>query len=258
MAAGGRLCAPPDDLRLGVFQHIGWYLTRGGRLYVDAWEPKLPLSFETTALLAFLLNGDMRLFHLLNVVLMVAVTVGILVLVGRLTYHVTGNPVASVVAGLSMYLLPGFAIRPAYGFKAKYLLLFAGLLAIYLSLRDYYLASGVAAAASVGYWQLGAIFPLVVLGLALDRRGSGALAEVVVGGPAFTAAMLFPVAVVWHSGSELVAQAVLIPLLVANEASLGEKLFAGVVHFKWASPFVLLGTYGVWRGTVVDRRTPDW
>jgi hypothetical protein len=28
----------------GIYQHIGWYLTNGGALYIDAWEPKLPLS----------------------------------------------------------------------------------------------------------------------------------------------------------------------------------------------------------------------
>lgn len=28
----------------GMYQHIGWSLTNSGALYIDAWEPKLPLS----------------------------------------------------------------------------------------------------------------------------------------------------------------------------------------------------------------------
>jgi hypothetical protein len=255
IAGYDRLPMTPDA---GIFQHIGWYLTEGGRLYVDAWEPKLPLSFETTAILATLSGGDMRLFHLMNVGLMVAVTVGIVALVGLLAFELTGDGYASILAGFSMYLLAGFAVRPAYGYKAKYLLLFTGLLAVYLFLHDHPLASGAAAAASVGYWQLGAIFPLLVVGLAVGRRERDVLAAVVIGGVAFTAAMLVPVVALWNSGSEMVAQALVIPMLVDNEASLGEKVLAGVLHFKWASPFVLVGAYGAWRGSLADRNHRNW
>lgn len=249
---------PPMTPDAGIFQHIGWYLVHGGRLYVDAWEPKLPLSFETTAALALISGGDMTVFHYLNVVLMIGATVGTVVLVGLLTHYLTENPTAAVVASLSLYLLPGFAIRPVYGFKAKYMLIVAGLLAIYLALYGHYLASGAVAAASVGYWQLGAIFPIIVLGLALQERDWDALGSVVTGGFVFTTLMVAPVVLFWHSGSEMVAQAILIPLLSGNEASIGEKLLAGVLHFKWAAPLVLVGVYGAWRGTTVTRQRPDW
>jgi hypothetical protein len=229
----------------GIFQHIGWYVTQGGRLYVDAWEPKLPLSYETTGILAVLSSGDMYRLHLLSVLLMagsVCATVGLVVV---LVHDITGDDVAAMVAGLSLFLLPGFAVRPAYGFKAKYLLVLCGLLAIYLYTREYPALSGVAAAASVGYWQAAAIFPLIVVGLAIQQRDARALERVVAGGLGFTVVMLAPVFLLWHSASEMVVQVLLVPLRTEERTSLAARLIAGVVHFKWASPFVLLGGLGL-------------
>lgn len=236
---------PPMTPDAGVFQHIGWYLTRGGRLYVDAWEPKFPLSYETTGILALLSGGDMYRLHLLSVVLMIAAVCAIVGLVVILVYDITGDDVAAPLAGLSMFLLPGFAVRPAYGFKAKYLLVLCGLLAIYLYTHGYPALSGVAAAASVGYWQAGVIFPLIVVGLAIQQRDARALERVVAGGLGFTVVMLMPVFLLWHSASEMVVQVFLVPLQTEEPASLLARLVAGVVHFKWASPLVLLGGLGL-------------
>jgi len=236
---------PPMTPDAGIFQHLGWYLTRGGRLYVDAWEPKFPLSYETTGILALLSGGDMYRLHLLSVVLMIAAVCAAVGLVVILVYDITGDDLAAPLAGLSMFLLPGFAVRPAYGFKAKYLLLLCGLLAIYLYTHGYPALSGVAAAASVGYWQAGAIFPLIVVGLAIQQRDTRALERVVAGGLGFTVVMLMPVFLLWHSASEMVVQVFLVPLQTEEHASLFARLVAGVVHFKWASPFVLLGGLGL-------------
>lgn len=249
---------PPMAPDAAIFQHIGWVVARGGRLYVDAWEPKLPLPFQTTAALAVLAGGDMSLFHLLNIALMVFAAVGSMVLVGLLTHHITGDEGASLLAGLSLLLLPGYLIRPAYGFKAKYLLLFCGLLSIYLLLNDHPVASGAAAAASVGYYQLGVIFPLVVVGLAWQRSGVRTAGKVVASGIALTVLSFAPVLFVWHSASEFVAQAFVIPLAVGGGAGLLEKVLAGGVHFKWASPFVLVGGYGFISSVRDDLGTDHW
>lgn len=236
---------PPMTPDAGIFQHLGWYLTRGGRLYVDAWEPKLPLSYETTGALALLSGGDMYRLHLLSVVLMIGAVCAIVGLVVILVYDITGDDIAAPLAGLSVFLLPGFAVRPAYGFKAKYLLILCGLLAIYLYTRGYPALSGVAAAASVGYWQAGAVFPLIVVGLAIQQRDARALERVVAGGLGFTVVMLAPVFLLWHSASEMVVQVLLVPLQTDEQVSLFARVVAGVVHFKWASPFVLVGGLGL-------------
>jgi len=242
----------------GIFQQVGWYLTRGGRLYVDVWEPKLPLPFETTAVLALIAGGNMYFYHLLNVLLMILLAIGCVVLVGLLTFRLTADRYASTVAAFSLFLLPGFGVRPIYGFKAKYALLFAGLLAIYLFVTDRPVASGAAAAASVGYWQLGAIFPLVVVGLALQRRSRRAVAAVVSGGVIFTVLMILPVFFVWDAGSQMVAQAAVIPALVGSEAPVMTKILAGGEHFKWASPFIVVGTSGLVIALKDDLGARDW
>jgi hypothetical protein len=249
---------PPMSPDAGIFQHIGWVLTRGGQLYVDAWEPKLPLPFETTALLAMLSGGDMYLYHVLNVALMSVAAVGSMALIGLLTYRITSDRVPSLFAGFSPLLLPGFLVRPAYGFKAKYLLLFFGLLAVYLLLEGHPLASGVSAAASFGYYQLGVIFPLVVVGLAWQRRGPRTAGKVVAGGAALTLLSFAPVVLAWNSVSQLVAQALVIPAVVGGEAPLAKKLLAGGVHFKWASPFVLVGGYGFLRSVRGELGRKHW
>ncbi|WP_318568636.1 DolP-mannose mannosyltransferase [Salinigranum marinum] len=120
----------------GIYQHIGWYLANGGTLYIDAWEPKLPLSFEPTAVLSYLAGDDMYLYQLFNVVLMMLAVVAIVLLVGLLTHHLTNDAFPSVVAGLSMFLLPGFAVRPAYGFRWASVLVPVGLYGLLSRVKD--------------------------------------------------------------------------------------------------------------------------
>ncbi|MFC6825174.1 DolP-mannose mannosyltransferase [Halopelagius fulvigenes] len=243
----------------GIFQHIGWFLTRGARLYADAWEVKPPLSFETTGILALLAGGDVYLLHLLSVLLMMVVACSIVGLVAALVWHSTRDRFAASIAGFSMFLLPGFLVRPAYGFKAKYMVLFAGLVAIYAYTRGYPALSGAAAAASVGYWQAAIIFPCLVVGMALRDGDRTNLVRTVAGGVAFTAAMLLPVYLLWNSTSEMLVQAVLVPLTVGESTPLLNRLAGGVIHFKWASPFVLLGAAGLVRVAVdvlTDRNDP--
>ncbi len=71
-----------------------------------------------------------------------------------LVYDVTDDDLVAPLAG-AMFLLPLFVFTAAVGFGYVYGL--CGLLAIYLYTRGYPALSGVAAAASVGSWQAGAI-----------------------------------------------------------------------------------------------------
>ncbi|WP_435064337.1 DolP-mannose mannosyltransferase [Halobaculum sp. EA56] len=236
---------PPMTPDAGVFQQIGWYIAHGGRLYVDTWDPKPPLPFETTAALALVSGGNVYVHHLLSVALMVLVACGIVALVCLLCFDLTGDRYASALAGLSMLLLPGFFVRPVYGFKAKYPLLLAGLLAVYLYRRDRPALAGAAAAASVGYWQGALVFPCIVVGLAARTRDPRQVTRVVAGGVGFAALVVLPVVVLWRSVPEMIVQAVIVPLALPEEASLLEHVYGGVIHFKWASPLVLVGAWGL-------------
>jgi len=248
---------PPMTPDAAVFQHAGWFLTTGARMYADVWDVKPPLTYELTGLLALATGGDVYALHLASVAVMIFAACGVVVLVARLTYDLTDDAYASALSGLSVFLLAGFHVRPAYGFKARYFLLFAGLLAVYLYLRGAHVLSGVAAAASVGFWQAGVIFPLVVLGLAAQKRDGRAAARIVLGGVAFTALMLAPV-FAWGSMSEMIVQVVIVPLALPEETGVLPRAVAGVAHFKYASPLVVLGAYGLLRGATRRFGRTEW
>lgn len=69
-----------------------------------------------------------------------------------------------------MFLFAAFSIRLGYGFNTKYLLVPAGLLSIYLLFVDGRpFLSSIAVGVSVRFWQLRAVFPLILLGEAIRR-----------------------------------------------------------------------------------------
>lgn len=156
-----------------IFEYIGWYLTEGGRLYVDVWEVKPPLSFELLAVLAWLADGNVPLYHTLALAVTNAGVVGAGLGIGLVAYELTADEFASLASGLAWYALPAVTWRAAYGYKPKYLVVAAGLLAVYLALRDRPLAAGVAGAASVGFWQLALVFPLLSVVLVPDAAPGG-------------------------------------------------------------------------------------
>lgn len=237
---------PPITQDAALFQHAGWYLAHGGRLYTDVWDLKPPLTFEITAGVSLLVGGDPYWLHLLSVAAMMLSVCGIVVLIGLLTHHLTDDVHASLLAGVSMFLLAGFAVRPAYGFKSKYPMLLCGLLALYLFVSDRQTGAGVSAAASVGFWQLGAVFPLLLVGLALDRRDWQGLGRVAAGG-LVTSVLMFSPVLLWGSTSEMLVQTVLVPLSLPEETPFSMRLFGLAFHYKYAAPLVALGTYGLVR-----------
>jgi len=160
---------PPVRADNAVFQHMGWYMVRGGRLYAEVWEVKPPLSYETTALVALVFGGDVYRYHVATVVLTMCVAV--VVLVGLLAYDLTESEAAGFLAGLTVLVLLGYHLLAATGFKSKFYFLLAGLAGVYLARRGRYLWSGFATAASVGYWQVALVFPALVVGLVYQQGG---------------------------------------------------------------------------------------
>lgn len=191
-----------------IFEYVGWQVARGTTLYVETFEVKPPLSFETAAVLSVLAGDDQLLYHHLNVAATCLAAVVAVALVAECAYVFTGEPAAAVAAALSVYVLPEFALRSGFGFKAKYFVLAAGLLAVWLARAETDVVAratdgrlgrgasdalaGVAAAAAVGYWQLAAAVPVVVLAMAA-RRGRRAVGRVVAGGAVASLVVLAPV-----------------------------------------------------------------
>jgi len=248
---------PPPMKDSVIFEVYGWHLLRGRRLYTDLWEVKPPTSFQTTALLAALSGGDPLAYHYLVVAATGAAAVGCAAMVGVLVVEVTGDELAGLVGGLAAMVHPVVFMRAAYGFKSKYFFLLAGLLAVWLVLRERPLAAGVAASAAVGYWQLGVGFPLVVLALGFQRGGRRGAARVTAGGLAFAALTLGPVAL--RGGfTAMLAEAVVAPVAVGGSFGLRVQvrwLLDLLGPAKW---FVALGGAGVLASTVPPSGRRDW
>ncbi|MDZ7701426.1 MAG: DolP-mannose mannosyltransferase [Halobacteriales archaeon] len=241
-----------------IFEYIGWRLAEGGRLYVDVWEVKPPLSFELLGVLAWLAGGDVPLYHTLALAVTNAAVVGAGLVVGLVTYELTADEAASLAAGLAWYALPVVTWRAAYGYKPKYLVVAAGLFAVYLALRDRPLSAGVAGAASVGFWQLAVVFPAIALALVARRGTRRDVGRYLAGVAGLSALMLAPV-VYWGAVDELVAEAVLTPLLVTNDGgSIASQIGKTATLFGRTLPVALLGAFGIVAGTARAPRRRWW
>lgn len=223
-----------------IFEYIGWYLTQGNRLYIDVWEVKPPLAFEITAVLALVAGENVALYHVLNVLAnVVAIAVGAAAAAG-IVYELTDDALAAVVGGLAPFTLPMYFYRALIGFKSKYFVLAAGLVCLYLAYRDRPIASGVAGALAIGFWQLAVVFPLVALGLCWqggrDRAGRFVVAGVLAGW-----VVLVPV-VLWGAVPAMIAEVVLTPFIVTEGHTfvdrvgfivrlLGKTLLVAIVGF---------------------------
>lgn len=240
-----------------IFEYIGWYLTVGGRLYLDVWEIKPPLAFEIPALVTILAGGNVVLAHWLSVAVTVAFAIGGAVLVGALVVELTGDRSAAVLGGIALYTFPVYAWRTAFGFKVKYVVIFAGLLAIWLVLRDRFLVAGVSAGAAVGVWQLAVIFPALTVGLAMQRGGTTAVRRGIIGLAGSSAVILAPV-VLWGAVPAMVVETVFTPLLVTEGGTMLSRLHLAARMFGPVVPLVLLGAVGLVSMTVRSRRHDGW
>lgn len=247
---------PPMTRDAALFEHGGWYIANGAAMYHDIWDPKPPLAFEIPGVLA-VITDNLYALHLLNVALMCIAAIGSMVLVGLLTKHLTGDSSAATVAGLAMLVLPGILVRTTLGFKAKYLVIAFGLLAVSLALHRYPFWSGLVAAASTGVWQIAIIFPLVVFGIVLDRDERDQVLRVIAGVTVMVVVMLIPV-IKWGVVEAMIVQAGIAPFLLPEEFSIPVRLYWGVMHFKYGSVFVLLGVLGMYRFARSGILRRDW
>jgi len=241
-----------------IFEYVGWQVARGTTLYVETFEVKPPLSFETTAALSLLAGDDQLLYHHLNVAATCLAAVCVVVLVGELAHDATGEPAAAVAAGLSPYVLPQFALRSGFGFKAKYFVLATGLLAVWLARRERDGLAGAAAAASVGYWQVAVVFPVVVLAFAA-RRGRRAVGWVVAGGAVVSALVLAPVLLAGVDGVvAMLNQTVLVTTHAADDGSVLDRAVRVPGMLWWGRGLFAVGALGLALAATRDRDRAWW
>lgn len=226
-----------------LFQHGGWYVTRGATPYVDFWDLKPPLIYAVTTLLALLSGGDMAVLHILSVLVASAAIVAGVTLVGVVNYRLTGNGVASVAAGWAVFVVTTLFTYPWAGIRPKYMALCFGALALLLAVENRSLASGAAAAATAGFWHLGAPLAVLVTAMSYVDGGRSGLQRTLTGGIAVTALVVFPFALT-GSFVPLFVEVVLTPIYSAGSYSLVSRLLEPIYEIGWGVALFPVGVYG--------------
>ena len=244
---------PTTNIDAAFFQHAGWYVTQGSIPYADIWDIKPPLAIETTAVLAALVGGDPLSLHLSSVALVAGAAVGCSLLVGLLAHRLTGDGLAALLAGCTLLAMPAFYRLSANGFRPKYLTLLFGLGALVLALERRPLLAGTAAAASAGYWQYGAIFAILTLGIAVEHRDRRALARTALGMALVTAVAVVPIALSDALASMLV-EVVYVPLTTQGAQPITERLGKLVLYLAYALVPLAVGLSGLAAGRGEFRR----
>jgi hypothetical protein len=218
-----------------IFQHVGWYLTEGGRLYSHIFEIKPPVAHETTALLALLTGGDPKLLH----VAAIGLNIGAVIIsawgIATIVYNRTNDPVSATTAAVTLFILPFVLEGVWYGFKSKFYVLAFGVLTVVFSDEERWLAVGASSALAAGYWQIGIFFPFLALWLADNSDHPQALLRTVVGGVTIAVIAVAPI-VAWGGVGEMIAAVVVIPMVIGE----GTHAIAAIIPYEYGSAELVL------------------
>lgn len=200
------------------FLHGGWYMSTGARLYLDIWDINPPVPFEIGALLSFLTGGNTWAIYWLAVLTSILLGAGTVYLISALVHEMTGDKVAAFWAGLAILVVPGFHWNASAGIHPKYLVMFLGLLALFLAMRSRPFLSGVCIAVATLSWQLGVAFLPLALGLLLQHDREHWFKQVtryVLGGIFATILVLLPV-IVLSGIRPFLVETVVVPLKLSD------------------------------------------
>lgn len=242
----------PPMLDSIIFEYVGWYLSVGGRLYVDVWEVKPPLPYEITALLAVLAGGEPTTLHWLGVGVSAVAAIGSALVAGAVVKDLTGDEVAAFAAGAALYVLPAFHWRAGYGFKVKYLVPLLLLGSLYLARRDRYGTSGALAGAVAASWQIAVVVPVLAAAESARRGGRAAAGRSVVAAAGVVGLTFLPV-VAWGAVEAMVTETLLVPLLVGEDRTTLDQLRLARTLLGGALPVAALGIVGI---VLAVRRRP--
>lgn len=239
-----------------LFQHIGWYITQGGMVYVDAWEIKPPTIYWLAAGLAYLTGGDMYLLHIIGLILTSAAFVVGVVLVGVLTHRVTEDVLATYCAVGVLYTPALLYVIPSLGLGPKPFALVAACVAILLARDGRIVLASVAAALTASLWQMAVVIPFVVLLFAAgqpDRLRSLIRSIAAMG---LTAILVVLPAILSGATEEMIVQAIVIPLLVSEPTTVWNRMLTLVLGLGYATVLIPIAGVGLYR--VRDRLKDEW
>lgn len=250
------LGGPSLEIDTAFYEHAAWYMTQGGTPYLDIWDVKPPLTFETVAIFGFLSGGNISVLHALAVAATVLAGIGIVILVGILTHRITENEWAALSSSLALMTLGGFHYLASFGYRPKYFAVFFGLLAFYLYYGERPFLSGASAAAAAGYWQIAVVFPVSILGLYAGR--SRDVLYRVLGGMAAVAVLVVAPMIALGVAEPMFLQTVVAPLMVPEKSSALLALGRLPLIIKFAGVPAALGLYALLRYGRDYWRTAWW
>lgn len=229
----------PLDEDAALFLHAGWYINHGARLYIDIWDPKPPLTIETSAVLAWLSGGNLHTQYALGLLANMAGYAGLVLLVGAITLHYTDSYRASYTASVIFLLLAVCGFFPFPGYRIKSITLSLGLLGVHLHFHKRPFWSGVSVAASVGFWQPSIIFVLAVfVHQALEKEP---LWPLVCGASTITI-ILLPIAL-WQAIPAMLEEAILSHFQYGESQALVVRGLKLIYHIRTGAAVVVLGLY---------------
>jgi hypothetical protein len=240
-----------------LFQHAGWWITQGAELYVDIWDLKPPLIYFVTTLLALVSFGNMAVLHVLSIIVAVATIVAGVTLVGVLTHRLTDDGIASLTAGITMFVFTTVYTFPVAGIRPKYFAFLCGVGGLLLAVEDRPFLSGLIGAATAGFWQLGAPIGLLVVAIALQRDGWRAAGRAIGGGLTMTFITVLPFAL---SGTliPLFVETVLAPIYGVERYTVVGRLLRLVIELGYGVAVIPMAVYGWGRGLVTDAGEYWW
>lgn len=239
-----------------LFQHAGWYIGQGARLYVDIWDLKPPLIYAVTTVLAVLSGGDMHLLHLISIAVAVATNIAGVTLVGVLTHRLTDDGVASVVAGATIFGITTVYMFPFAGIRPKYFAFLCTVAGLLLAVEDRPFASGVVAAMGAAFWQLGGLVAVLVVGMGFQRGGRRGALRTLGGGVTMAVVTVLPFALTGDL-VPLFVEAVLAPVYGVTRYTIPGRLLKFVIELGPGVLAVPLGVYG-WGVALRDDYREYW
>lgn len=255
---GGVVVVDPPSVATdpAFYQHVGWYVTRGGVPYVDVWDVNPPLTFAVAAVLSLVAGGNLPLQHTLGVLLTFATVGAAVVLTAWLAYDLTGENAAAVAAAFVL-LVPAevYGLVP-YGLRSQYFALLFGVLALVLVRRDRAFLAGASAAAAAGFWQPGGGIALLAVGVAAHRGGHAAALRAVGGGLVVAGLVVLPFLAV-GAFVPMVAQTVLAPFYGQEPYTLLGRTYSLVLAMGYGT--VLLPVAGAgWAAAALEPGERWW
>jgi len=252
-----------------LFYHIGYIMTTGHVPYVDVWEVKPPLTYETATLISIIGGGDPQQTHIIGVIATSLMVIGVAILLYMIILELFDDELAGVLSGAVWLSYPAVHYFPALGFRVKYFAFFFGLLGIYAALKERPIFAGVLSAFAAAYWQFALVFCILVLGIFASNSSKSQgkeiksivwnrpllgviagylIAFIIVVGPIALAGGFYP----------MISEVIVSGLIAGETSNPVRRLGRGLLKLKSASPLVLLGVVSFVRILQPDIHRGKW